>query len=171
MKSVVAVHGRSPWVLGSAGAAKPFAAMGSSWGRRGCAVKGGSEGAGAARRRSRGAPAKARQAGETGAQGVRIAQHCRRERGRPIGLRVNPNSAAQQQKSAAPAMYGAAPQGLNAASIRRWHHRLQLFDHAKLDKDTRLLGRDRNVEHPGEGIPLQMRQPPGAVHLIRLHQA
>ena len=68
-------------------------------------------------------------------------------------------------------MYGAAPQGLNAASICRRHHRLQLFDHAKLDKDTRLLGRDRNVEHPGEGIPLQMRQPPGAVRLIRLHQA
>jgi len=41
-----------PWA--AAGAAKPFAAMGSSWGRRGCAVKGGSEGAGAARRRSRG---------------------------------------------------------------------------------------------------------------------
>ena len=88
-----------------------------------------------------------------------------------MGLRVNPNGAAQHQKSAAPAMYGAAPQGLNAASICRRHHRLQLFDHAKLDKDTRLLGRDRNVEHPGEGIPLQMRQPPGAVRLIRLHQA
>ena len=68
-------------------------------------------------------------------------------------------------------MYGAARQGLSAASIRRWHHRLQLFDHARFDEDTRLLKSDRDVEHPGERIPLQMRQPPGAVRLIRLHQA
>lgn len=40
--------------IGLRGAAKPFAAMPNGWCRRGCAVKGGSEGAGAARRRSRG---------------------------------------------------------------------------------------------------------------------
>jgi len=51
------------------------------------------------------------------------------------------------------------------------HHRLLLFDHAGLDKDTRLLGRDRHVEHLSECIPLEVRQPPGTVRLRRLHQA
>lgn len=105
------------------------------------------------------------------AGGAKPAQHRRREHVRPTRSKARPLSPAQQQKSAAPAIHGAAHQGLGAASIRRRHHRLQLFDHAGLNKNTRLLGRDRDVEHPGERIPFEVRQPPGAVRLLRLHQA
>lgn len=105
------------------------------------------------------------------AGGAKPAQHRRREQGQPIRSRANPNSAAPQKKNAAPAIHGAAHQDLRAASICRRHHCLQLLDHTWLDEDTRLLSRDRDVEHPDERIPLEMRQPPGTVGLLRFHQA
>ena len=54
---VVLLHRRSPWLLVGCGlrrAAKPLRGLEGRSGRRGCAVKGGSAAAGAARRRSRG---------------------------------------------------------------------------------------------------------------------
>lgn len=110
-----------------------------------------------------GAPAEAKQAGGAGAAPPERTRSTHSVDGQPEQHGA--------KKSAAPAIHGVAHQGLSATSIRRRYHRLQLFDHAGFDEYTRLLGRDRNVEDPGKRVPLQMRHPPGAVRLIRLHQA
>ncbi|SCB04788.1 Conserved hypothetical protein [Xanthomonas translucens pv. translucens DSM 18974] len=53
-------------------------------------------------------------------------------------------------------------------SIRRsLHHRLQRIDHAWLEKHACLIDRDLNLEHRGEYIALQVRQPACPVRLFR----
>ena len=104
-----------PWAAAGAGAGAPSREEAKALAR----PAGAAEDTGAAAALDGGSARKGQASRRNRRAGVRIAQHRRKEKGRPIGLRVNPNSAAQQQKSAAPAMYGAAPQGLNAASICR----------------------------------------------------
>lgn len=59
--------------------------------------------------------------------------------------------------------------GINGRSIRRRrYHRLQLIEHAWLDKDASLLGRDRHVEHLSERRAPQMRHAARPVGLLGL---
>ncbi len=56
-----------------------------------------------------------------------------------------------------------------ARSVR--DHRLQLLDHAGLNEDAGLIGRDRRIEHLGEYLAFQVRQTTRAVCLFGLYAA
>ena len=83
----------------------------------------------------------------------------------PLGLGSIPTAQHSIRKRCPCDVRGGATRS-NAASICAGTIACSCSDHARLTKDTAARPRP-NVEHPGEGIPLQMRQPPGAVRLIR----
>ncbi len=57
---------------------------------------------------------------------------------------------------------------MDVRSARRRYHRLQLVDHARLDKDASLIVFDRHVERLGEHRALHMGHPVCPVRLVRL---
>ncbi|GAB7451863.1 hypothetical protein OUHCRE13_14880 [Enterobacter roggenkampii] len=60
---------------------------------------------------------------------------------------------------------------LARSARRRRHHRFKLLYDARLNEDARLVGLDRHVEHLGEHMMLQVRQPARAISLLGLQAA